>query len=138
GSAAPGYSSGQALELMEKVAQRVLPNSMGADWTAMSYQEKRVGNEALWVYAMAVLLVYLVLAALYENWLLPFAVILVVPLGVLGVVAAVNLRIWLNGKYADAQEALAKGTATWLDRLYPNVATMDNNIYTQIGVVLII
>jgi HAE1 family hydrophobic/amphiphilic exporter-1 len=108
GAAAPGYSSGQSLEIMEQVAERVLPDSMGADWTAMSYQEKRVGNEALWVYAMAVLLVYLVLAALYENWLLPFAVILVVPLGLLGSVAAVAVRGW------------------------------DINVYTQIGVVLII
>jgi HAE1 family hydrophobic/amphiphilic exporter-1 len=108
GVAAPGYSSGQALELMEKIASRTLPESMGYDWTAMSYQEKRVGNEALWVYAMAVLLVYLVLAALYENWLLPLAVILVVPLGILGSVAAVALRGW------------------------------DINVYTQIGIVLII
>jgi HAE1 family hydrophobic/amphiphilic exporter-1 len=108
GAAAPGYSSGQALERMEKVAARVLPRSMSFDWTAMSYQEKRVGNEALWVYAMAVLLVYLVLAALYENWLLPLAVILVVPLGLLGSVAAVAARGW------------------------------DINVYTQIGVVLII
>jgi len=108
GAAAPGYSSGQALEIMEQVAERVLPDSMRADWTAMSYQEKRVGNEALWVYAMAVLLVYLVLAALYENWLLPFAVILVVPLGLLGSVTAVAVRGW------------------------------DINVYTQIGVVLII
>jgi HAE1 family hydrophobic/amphiphilic exporter-1 len=108
GSAAPGFSSGQALELMEQIAGRVLPDTMGADWTAMSYQEKQVGNEAVWVYAMAVLLVYLVLAALYENWFLPFAVILVVPLGVLGSVAAVAVRGW------------------------------DINVYTQIGVVLII
>jgi HAE1 family hydrophobic/amphiphilic exporter-1 len=108
GMAAPGYSSGQALELMEKIAARRLPASMGFDWTAMSYQEKKMGSESLWIFSMAVLLVYLVLAALYESWLLPFAVILVVPLGILGAVAAVAVRGW------------------------------DINVYTQIGVVLII
>ncbi len=108
GAAAPGYSSGQALELMEEIARRRLPDSMGFDWTGMSYQEKRIGGEAIWVYAMAVLLVYLVLAALYESWVLPLSVILVVPLGVLGSVAAVAARGW------------------------------DINVYTQIGIVLII
>ena len=108
GGAAPGVSSGEALKTMESVAAEVLPRSMGFDWTGVAYQENRVSGEALIVYALAVFLVYLVLAAQYESWLLPLAVILVVPLGLLGVVAAVNIR----------------GT--------------DNNLYTQIGVVLII
>ena len=108
GGAAPGVSSGEALKTMESVATEVLPRSMGFDWTGVAYQENRVSGEALIVYALAVFLVYLVLAAQYESWLLPLAVILVVPLGLLGVVAAVNIR----------------GT--------------DNNLYTQIGVVLII
>src|SRR5262249_42961265 len=108
GNAAPGYSSGQALKLMEQMAARKLPAAMGTEWTGMSYQEKRVGAQALIVFALAVLMVYLVLAAQYESWLLPAAVILVVPLGLLGTVAAVAIR------------------------------GMDNNIYTQIGVVLII
>ena len=108
GGAAPGVSSGEALKTMESVAAEVLPRSMGFDWTGVAYQENRVSGEALVVYALAVFLVYLVLAAQYESWLLPLAVILVVPLGLLGVVAAVNIR----------------GT--------------DNNLYTQIGVVLII
>ena len=81
---------------------------MGFDWTGMAFQEKKVGGEALLVFGMAVLLVYLVLAAQYESWLTPFAVILVVPLGMLGAVAAISLR------------------------------GMDNNLYTQIGIVLII
>lgn len=108
GGAAPGVSSGEALQVMESVAARVLPRSMGFDWTGIAFQEKRISGEAVFVFALAVLLVYLVLAAQYESWLLPLAVILVVPLGILGVVAAVNFR----------------GT--------------DNNMYTQIGVVLII
>jgi HAE1 family hydrophobic/amphiphilic exporter-1 len=90
------------------------------------------------VFSLSVLLVYLVLAALYESWLLPFAVILVVPLGLLGVVGAVNLRIWLHDLHAAALPKIAAGTATWLERHLPAVNTMDNNIYTQIGVVLII
>jgi HAE1 family hydrophobic/amphiphilic exporter-1 len=110
GAAAPGFSSSQALATMERLAQQKLPSTMGFEWTAISFQEKRVGNEALWIYAIAVLLVYLVLAALYESWILPLAVILVVPLGILGSVAAV----WVRG-------------AGW-----------DINVYTQIGIVLII
>jgi hydrophobic/amphiphilic exporter-1 (mainly G- bacteria), HAE1 family len=108
GEPAPGYSTGQALELMEQIAQANLPTSMGYEWTSMAFEEKKVGGEAILVFAMAVLLVYLVLAAQYESWLLPAAVILVVPLGILGAIAAVSLR------------------------------GMDNNIYTQIGIVLII
>jgi HAE1 family hydrophobic/amphiphilic exporter-1 len=108
GGAAPGTSSGEAIQAMEEVADHVLPRSMGYDWTGIAFQEKRVSGEALVVFALAVLLVYLVLAAQYESWALPMAVILVVPLGLLGVVAAVNVR------------------------------GMDNNVYTQIGVVLII
>jgi HAE1 family hydrophobic/amphiphilic exporter-1 len=108
GTAAQGYSSGQAIDVMEQIAQRNLANDMGYEWTGIAYEEKKVGNQAILIFAMAVLLVYLVLAAQYESWLLPAAVILVVPLGLLGVLAAVSLR------------------------------GFDNNIYTQIGIVLII
>jgi HAE1 family hydrophobic/amphiphilic exporter-1 len=108
GNAAAGVSSGEALEIMEQIAERELPTTMGYDWTGEAFQEKRVSGQAVWVFAFAVLLVYLVLAAQYESWLLPAAVILVVPLGLLGAVAAVSIR------------------------------GMDNNIYTQIGIVLII
>ncbi|HVL14770.1 MAG TPA: efflux RND transporter permease subunit, partial [Gemmata sp.] len=128
GAAAPGVSSGQALQEMEQIAEQTLPATMGYEWTGIAYQEKRVGGEEIFVFALAVLLVYLVLAALYESWLLPLAVILVVPLGLLGVVAAVNLRNW-------AGEALP---GTWVGSWLPWTGSMDNNIYTQIGVVLII
>jgi HAE1 family hydrophobic/amphiphilic exporter-1 len=108
GSAAPGFSSGQAMNLMEQMAKAKLPNSMGFDWTGMSFQEKRVGSQAYFIFAFAVLLVYLVLAAKYESWFLPTSVILVVPLALLGTAVAVFLR------------------------------GMENDVYTQIGVVLLI
>jgi len=108
GQAAPGYSSGQALVLMEQMAGSTLPTSMGFEWTGMSFQEKQVGNEAIMVFALAITLVFLVLAAQYESWTSPAAVILVVPLSILGTVGAL----------------VARG--------------FDNNVYTQIGVVLLI
>jgi len=108
GTAAPGVSSGQAMDLMEQMAKEKLPPGMGYEWSGMSFQEKQVSGQAFYVFGMAVLMVYLVLAAQYENWFLPAAVILVVPLALLGTVVAVAVR------------------------------GMDNNIYTQIGIVLII
>lgn len=108
GSAAQGYSSGQVLQLMENLANEELPESMGFSWSGVSFLERQISGEAVIIFALAVLMVYLVLAAQYESWLLPFAVILVVPLGVLGLVAAISFR------------------------------GLDNNIYTQIGIVLII
>jgi hydrophobic/amphiphilic exporter-1 (mainly G- bacteria), HAE1 family len=108
GEAAHGYSSGQALELMEQMARSKLPPSMGFEWTGISYQEKKVGGEAYLIFGLAVLLVFLVLAALYESWWSPAAVVLVVPLALLGTVIAVALR------------------------------GSDNNVFTQIGVVLLV
>ncbi|MDJ0611579.1 MAG: multidrug efflux RND transporter permease subunit [Kiloniellales bacterium] len=108
GAAAPGFSSGQALQLMENMATAKLPPSMGFEWTGVSFQEKQVGNEAIIIFALAILLVFLVLAAQYESWTSPAAVILVVPLAVLGTLAALIAR------------------------------EFDNNVYTQIGIVLLI
>jgi HAE1 family hydrophobic/amphiphilic exporter-1 len=108
GQAAPGYSSGQALKLMENMADQTLPPDTGYEWTGMSYQEKLVGNQAIFVFALASLMVFLVLAAQYESWTDPAAVILVVPLAMLGTVLAL----------------IARG--------------YDNNVYTQIGLVLLI
>lgn len=108
GEAASGYSSGQALKLMEQMAASKLPRTVGYEWTGMSYQEKKVGGQAILILGLAVLLVYLVLCAQYESWTIPGAVILVVPLALLGSVVAVTLR------------------------------AMDNNVYTQIGIVLLI
>ncbi len=108
GMAAPGYSSGQALKIMEDMAAQKLPADMGFEWTAMSFQEKLVGNQAIFVFAIASLMVFLVLAAQYESWTNPAAVILVVPLAMLGTVLALVARHF------------------------------DNNVYTQIGLVLLI
>jgi HAE1 family hydrophobic/amphiphilic exporter-1 len=105
---AQGFSSGQAISLMEEVAKRTLPPGTGYSWTAMSYQEKVVGNQMYWVFALALLLVYLVLAGQYESWLAPLSVLLAVPLSLLGPVLTFSaLRI-------------------------------DNNLYVQIGLVLLI
>jgi len=108
GKAAPGYSSGQALTLMEQMAAAKLPASMGFEWTGMSYQEKTAGKEALFIFALAALFAYLVLCAQYESWSISFAVVLAVPLAVGGMVVAVA------------------------------VGGMDVNVYTQIGIVLLI
>ena len=108
GSAAEGFSSGEALNLMEQMAKTKFPDTMGFEWTGMSYQEKKVGSEAIVIFSLAIVLVFLVLAAQYESWSLPMAVLLVVPLALLGTVAALMVR------------------------------EFDNNIYTQIGIVLII
>ncbi len=108
GVAAPGFSSGQALNLMEQLAQQKLPSTMGYEWTGMSFQEKKVGSEAIVIFALAIVLVFLVLAAQYESWTNPTAVIMVVPLAVLGTVIAVLMR------------------------------GADMNVYTQIGITLLI
>ena len=108
GAPSPGFSSGEAIRLLEQIADKELPASLGYEWTGISYQEKKVGNEVFLIFGFAVIMVYLVLAAQYESWITPAAVILVVPLGLLGSIAAVSLR------------------------------GMDNNMYTQIGMVLII
>jgi HAE1 family hydrophobic/amphiphilic exporter-1 len=101
GSAAPGSSSGEALRSMEQFADEHLPATMGFEWTGVAFQEERVSGQAIGVFGMAVLLVYLVLAAQYESWLLPLAVILVVPLGILGAVAAIAGRGFVNDVYAQ-------------------------------------
>jgi len=108
GEPAAGFSSGEALNLMEQMADTMLPASMAFEWTGMSFQEKQVGSEAIMIFALAIVLVFLVLAAQYESWTSPMAVILVVPLALLGTVLALLMR------------------------------EFDNNIYTQIGIVLII
>jgi HAE1 family hydrophobic/amphiphilic exporter-1 len=108
GGAAPGFSSGQALNLMEQVAKNNLAEGISYDWTATAYQEKQVGNQAYYIYALAIILVFLVLAAQYESWTNPAAVILVVPIALVGVILGL----------------ISRG--------------FDNNLYTQVGLVLMI
>jgi len=108
GAAAPGFSTGQALSLMEQAAQNILPQGMAYDWTGTAYQEKKVGYQAYFIYALSITLVFMVLAALYESWTSPLAVILVVPMALVGVLLALMIR------------------------------GFPNNLYTQVGLVLMI
>jgi HAE1 family hydrophobic/amphiphilic exporter-1 len=108
GSPAPGFSSGEAIELMDQIANATLPPGTGYEWTAMSYQENLVGNQLTYVFALAILLVYLCLAGQYESWIAPLAVIFAVPLSLAG-------------------PAIALGSLG-----------LPNNIYTQIGLMLLI
>lgn len=98
GSAAAGKSSGEAMREMERIAS-TLPDGIGFEWTGQSYEEKQSGSQATWLFALSILIVFLVLAALYESWSVPFAVILVVPLGLLGALLAVFLRDMPNDIY---------------------------------------
>jgi HAE1 family hydrophobic/amphiphilic exporter-1 len=101
GSAAPGFSSGQAISLMEHMAAQTLPEGMAYDWTSTSYQEKQVGNQAYFIYALAIFLVYMVLAALYESWTSPGAVMLVVPVALVGVLLSLIIRDYENDLYTQ-------------------------------------
>jgi HAE1 family hydrophobic/amphiphilic exporter-1 len=101
GSAAPGFSSGQAIRLMEQIAVKALPEGIAYDWTSTSYQEKKVGNQAYFVYALAIILVYMVLAALYESWTSPGAVMLVVPVALVGVLLSLIIRSYENDLYTQ-------------------------------------
>ncbi|BHH85392.1 efflux RND transporter permease subunit [Desulforhopalus sp. 52FAK] len=110
GTAAPGYSSGQAMNAMAELAEEVLPadKSYGFEWSGMSYQEKLAGNTKIFVFTFAIIVVYLVLAAQYESWVLPMMILLPVPLVMLGALVAQNM------------------------------AGLDNNLFAQIGLVLLI
>ncbi|MGC2141764.1 MAG: efflux RND transporter permease subunit, partial [Methylovirgula sp.] len=108
GLPASGFSSGQAMRLMEEIAGNVLPRGTGYEWTAMSYQEKIVGDQIYLVFGLALLLVYLVLAGQYESWIAPISVILAVPLSLVGPVLTFS------------------------------ALKIDNNLYVQIGLVLLI
>ncbi|HEY5793328.1 MAG TPA: efflux RND transporter permease subunit, partial [Chthoniobacterales bacterium] len=107
-NAAPGYSTGQVIQALEETARATLPATYGFEWTETALQEILAGNSALYVFPMCVLFVFLLLAALYENWALPLAIILIVPLCVLCALTG----IWISGG--------------------------DNNIFTQIGFVVLI
>jgi hydrophobic/amphiphilic exporter-1 (mainly G- bacteria), HAE1 family len=92
GSAAPGYSSGQALDALEQVAAQTLPREMGFDWADLSYQEKKASGTASRVFILSIIFVFLILAALYESWTLPFSVLLSVPVAIFGAFLGLLLR----------------------------------------------
>ncbi|VTS00867.1 efflux RND transporter permease subunit [Tuwongella immobilis] len=108
GEPALGVASGEAMQLVSQVVEAKLPVGMGWDWTALSYQENRDGGQGFLAFVLGICVVYLILAAQYESWTMPIAVVLSVPPAVLGAMWALNLR------------------------------NMDNNIFTQIGLVLLI
>jgi hydrophobe/amphiphile efflux-1 (HAE1) family protein len=108
GNPAPGYSSGQAMRALEEVAATVLPAGYGYEWSGISKQEKESAGQAPIIFGLALLFVFLFLAALYESWAVPFAVLFAIPLGVFGAM----LGLWVTG--------------------------LTNNIYAQIGLVLLI
>ncbi len=108
GGPAPGYSSGQAQDAVKRIAAETLPQGIGYEWTELTYQEILAGNSAIWVFPLAILLVFLVLAAQYESLTLPLAIILIVPMGL-----------------------LAAMTGVWL-------SDGDNNVFTQIGLMVLV
>ena len=108
GGPAPGYSSGQATAAIEKIVSETLPEGMTFEWTDLTYQEKQAGNSALYIFPLAVFLAFLILAAQYNSWSLPFAVLLIAPMALLSAIAGV----WLSNG--------------------------DNNIFTQIGFVVLV
>ncbi len=113
GAPAPGYSSDQALTALEEVAAQVLPRDMGFEWANMSYQEKKAAGSGSVVFLMAMVFVFLILAAQYESWSLPFSVLLGTPFAVFGAF----LGLWLTGFF---------------------LAGYDNNVFAQIGLVMLI
>ncbi|OZG41940.1 hydrophobe/amphiphile efflux-1 family RND transporter [Aeromonas sp. A35_P] len=98
GSQAPGKSTGDAMAAIEQMVKQ-LPEGIGIEWTGLSYQERQAGSQAPALYAISLLVVFLCLAALYESWSIPFSVMLVVPLGVLGAIVAATLRGLENDVY---------------------------------------
>jgi len=98
GQAAPGVSTGEAMAEMEKMAAK-LPPGIGYEWTGLSYEEKRAGAQAPALYAISLLVVFLAVAALYESWTIPFVNLLMLPLGLVGAVTAVTLRVLPNDIY---------------------------------------
>lgn len=111
GAAAPGRSTGEAMDAMEAMAKQ-LPEGIGFEWTGQSYEERLSGSQAPMLYALSLLVVFLCLAALYESWSIPFSVILVVPLGVLGALLATKLRGLPNDVYFKVGLLTIVGLAT--------------------------
>ncbi len=111
GSAAPGYSSGQALDVLEEVARQTLPREMSFDWADLSYQERHLSGGTGSIFALSTIFVFLILAALYESWSLPFSVLLSVPIAVLGAFAGLLLRAFDFDVYAQIGVIMLIGLA---------------------------
>ena len=111
GAAAPGYSSGQAMAALEEVAKETLPSDMGFDWADLSYQEHKASGTAGVIFALSLLVVFLILAALYESWTLPFSVLLSVPIAIFGAFAGLYLRHFDLDIYAQIGLVMLIGLA---------------------------
>jgi HAE1 family hydrophobic/amphiphilic exporter-1 len=123
GSAAPGYSSAQAMKALEETFDQTMPREMGYDYMGMSYQEKKSqqGIPSWVVFAASLVFVFLILAALYESWSLPFSVLLSTPMAVFGAFAALWLRRWIMSLYLPAYDI-----------------PIEADVYSQIGLVMLI
>jgi HAE1 family hydrophobic/amphiphilic exporter-1 len=111
GAAAPGYSSGQAMDALEEVAKQVLPREMGYDWADLSYQERKLAGGTGPIFALSTIFVFLILAALYESWSLPFSVLLSVPIAVFGAFMGLLLRNFDFDVYAQIGVIMLIGLA---------------------------
>ena len=135
GSALPGFSSGEAIARMEKLAGEVLPPDFSFDWGGASFQEKRSGGTSLMALGLAVLMVFLILAAQYNKWSLPLAVMLALPFGTFGALVAIFINNLLPMPFYMAQGV------PWLkDLLSPlaGIARLSNDVYFQIGLVTLL
>jgi HAE1 family hydrophobic/amphiphilic exporter-1/multidrug efflux pump len=135
GSTVPGYSSGQAIERMEKIAREALPPDFTFDWGGASFQEKRSGGTSILALGLAALMVFLILAAQYDRWSLPLAVMLALPFGTFGALAAIFINNLLPIPYY-----MAMGIP-WLQGLLSplaGIARLSNDVYFQIGLVTLL
>jgi HAE1 family hydrophobic/amphiphilic exporter-1 len=112
GSAAPGYSSGQALQIMEDLSKKTLPQGMTFAWSELSLEEIKAGQQALIIFGLGLLLVYLTLAGQYESLTLPFIILLSVPLGILGALLAQWGRGLINDVYCQIGLVMLIGLAS--------------------------
>jgi multidrug efflux pump subunit AcrB len=137
GSTMPGFSSGEAIERMEKIARETLPPDFSFDWGGASFQEKRSGGTSVIALGLAALMVFLILAAQYDKWSLPLAVLLALPFGTFGALAAIHLNNLLPLPFY-----LSMGTdMKWLQGLLSplaGIARLSNDVYFQIGLVTLL
>ncbi|HUG76947.1 MAG TPA: multidrug efflux RND transporter permease subunit [Burkholderiales bacterium] len=135
GETRPGYSSGQAIERMEKIARDTLPPEFSFDWGGASFQEKRSGGTSILALGLAALMVFLILAAQYDRWALPLAVMLALPFGTFGALAAIAVNNFLPVPYYMAQGI---PWLQWLLAPLAGIARLSNDVYFQIGLVTLL
>ena len=137
GSTKPGFSSGQAIERMEKIARETLPPEFTFDWGGASFQEKRSGGTSILALGLAALMVFLILAAQYDRWALPLAVMLALPFGTFGALMAIFINNLLPMPYYLAMGS-GIGWLQWLLSPLAGIARLSNDVYFQIGLVTLL